>query len=134
MINALSVDMLGTCVYAFLSDLLVCGKNVETHLANLETVLLKLRDAVLKANPVKCEFLKSGIWFLSHKIDNHGIYTMDDKISAFKKFPWPKSVETFPSLFGLCGYCRSFINGFAKLASPLTQLLKMEVPLHCNAL
>ncbi len=26
-----------------------------------------------------------------------------------------------------------FIDGFAKIASPLTKLLKKEIPFHCNA-
>ncbi len=34
----------------------------------------------------------------------------------------------------LCDCYRSYVNGFAKLASPLTQLLKKEVPFHSNAL
>ncbi len=45
MIDTLFSDMLGTGVYAYLEDLLVCGKDVETHLANLEAVLLKMKDA-----------------------------------------------------------------------------------------
>ncbi len=47
MINTLFSDMLGTGVYVCLDNLLVCGKDVETHLANLEAVFLKLRDASL---------------------------------------------------------------------------------------
>ncbi len=43
-INSIFFDMLGTGVYACLDDLLVCGKEVETHLVNLEAVLLKLKD------------------------------------------------------------------------------------------
>ncbi len=50
--------MLVTGAYAYLDDLLVCGKDVEAHLTNLEAALLKLKDAGLKAKFVKCEFLK----------------------------------------------------------------------------
>ncbi len=85
--------MLGNGVNAYLGDLLVCGKDVKTHLANLEAVLLKLRDAGLKAKLAKCEFLKTKTFFLSHKIDGDGIHTRDDKISAIKNFLRAKSVE-----------------------------------------
>ncbi len=37
------------------------------------------------------------------------------------------------SYFGLDGYYRPFIKGFATIASPLTQLLKRDVSFHCNA-
>ncbi len=126
--------MLDTGVYAYLDDLLVCSKDAEIHLASLEVVLLKLRDAGLKARLAKCESLKSKICFLAHKVDINGIHTMDNKITAFKYFPRPKSVENVCSFIGLCGYYRSFISGFVKLASPLTQLLKKEVPFHWNTL
>ncbi len=33
----------------------------------------------------------------------------------------------------MCGYYRFFIDGFAKIASPLTKLLKKEIPFHWNA-
>ncbi len=58
---------------------------------------------------------------------------MDDKITAIKNFPLPKSVENVRSFIGFCGYYSSFINGSAKLASPLTQLLKNGIPFHWNA-
>ncbi len=78
--------MLGTSVCAYLDDLLVCGKDVETHLAKLEAVLLQLRDANLKATLAKCELLKSEICFLGHSVDGDGTHTMDDKITAVKIF------------------------------------------------
>ncbi len=66
-------------------------------------------------------------------MDENGIHTMDDKISAIKKFSQPRTVENARYFIKLCGYYRYFINGFAKIASPLTQLLKKEIPFHCNA-
>ncbi len=83
-INTLFSDILGAGVYAYLDDLLVSGKDVETHLANLKAVLLKLKDAGLKAKLAKCEFLKLKICFLGYKVDGDGISTMDDKIAATK--------------------------------------------------
>ena len=134
MINHLFADKLGKGVYAYLDDLLVCGKDMDSHFKNLETVLSTLKAAGLKAKLTKCEFLKSKISFLGHKIDGDGIHTMDDKIVAIKNFPRPKSVENVRSFLGLCGYYRSFIDGFSKLASPLTQLLKKDIPFHWNTL
>ncbi len=58
---------------------------------------------------------------------------MDDKISAIKDFPQPPNVEKVRSFLGLCGCFRPFIRGFSRIASPLTQLLRKEVPFHWNA-
>ncbi len=125
--------MLGKNVYAYLDDLIICSKNGDIHLAELEAVLLKLKEAGLKAKLIKCEFLMAKITFLGHTLDANGIHTMDDKISAIKKFPQPRTVENILSFIGLCGYYRPFIDGFAKRASPLTKLLKKEIPFHWKA-
>ncbi len=125
MINTLFSDMLGNGVYAYLDSLLVVPKT-KNYLANLEAVFLKLREVGLKAKLNKSEFLKPKICFLGHKVDGDAINTMTDKISAIKNFHRPKTVENVLFVIGLCGYCRSFINGFAKLASPLKQVFKIR--------
>ncbi len=58
---------------------------------------------------------------------------MDDKISAIKNFPQPQNVENVGSFLGLYGYYRPFIHSFVTTASPLTYLLRKEVPFHWNA-
>ncbi len=113
MINTLFSDLIGKGVYTYLDDLIICSKDGDSHLAKLEAVLLKLREAGLKAKLTKCEFLKSRITFLGHILDGDGIHTMDDKISAIKIFPQPQNVENVRSFLGLCGYYRPFIRGFA---------------------
>ncbi len=134
MINHMFSGTLGKGVYAYLDDLLVCGKDTDSHLTNLETVLRTLQEAGLKAKLGKYEFLKAQISFLGHKVDVDGIHTMDDKISAIKYFPRPKTVENVLSFVGLCGYYRSFIDSFSKIASPLTHLLRKDVSLHWDSL
>ncbi len=51
-------DFIGKGVYAYLDNLIICSKDGNSHLAKLEAVLLKLREAGLKAKLTKCEFLK----------------------------------------------------------------------------
>ncbi len=57
-------------------------------------------------------------------MDEEGIHTVDDKITAVANFPQPKIVENVRSFRGLAGYCRPFIKSFAALASLHTKLLK----------
>ncbi len=86
----------------------------------LEAVLLKLKEAGLKAKVTKCEFLKAKISFLGHMVDEHGIHTMGNKIMVVKNFPQPQDVEKVHSFIALCDYYRCFVKNFAALASPLT--------------
>ncbi len=56
MINTLFADTLGKDIYAHLDDLIICGKNGDNHLADLEAILFKLKKADLKGKLTKCEF------------------------------------------------------------------------------
>ncbi len=103
MINTLFSDMIGKDVYPCFNDFIICSKDGNSHLATLEAVLLKLREAGLKAKLIKCEFLKGKTSFLGDTVDGDGIHTMDDKILAIKNFPQPQTVEKVRSFLGLCG-------------------------------
>ncbi len=58
LINTLFSDILGKHIHAYLDDLIICSKDGDVHLAHLKAVLLKLKEAGLKAKLTKCEFLR----------------------------------------------------------------------------
>lgn len=59
--------------FTYINDLILFGRNLETHNANLVKVLERLREVNLKLNPNKCEFLKKSLLYLGHKISAEGI-------------------------------------------------------------
>ena len=133
MINTLFGDMIGSDVHAYLDDLIICSKDAKGHFLALEKVLLKLREAGLRAKLSKCEFLKNKIEFLGHLVDCEGIHTLPDKVSAVREFPRPQNADHVRSFLGLSGYYRSFVKGYSTLAAPLNSLLKKDVPFHWDA-
>lgn len=48
------------------------------------------------------------------------------KIEAIQKYPEPKNLKELRAFLGLSGYYRRFVKNYAKLAKPLTKLLRGE--------
>lgn len=126
--NSIFGDLLGNSVYVYLDDIIIASKDVHAHMETLKAVLHRLQEVGLKLKITKCEFLKPRIKFLGHVVDEFGIHTVDDKIKAIAEFPQPTSADKVRSFLGVAGYYRPFIKDFAARASPLTLLLKKDVP------
>ena len=53
-----------------------------------------------------------------------------DKIKAINDWPVPKDVTGIQSFMGITGYYRRFIEGFSRIAYPITSLQKKLIPFH----
>ena len=59
-------------------------------------------------------------------ITENGIRTHPDKIETIKFFPTPSNTKAVCSFLGLASYYRGYVYQFAKIAHPLTQLLRKD--------
>ena len=89
-----------------------------------------LEKAYLHFQPDKCEFWLPEVGYLGHIIDKNGVRPDPKKIIAVKNFPVPKTQKNVKQFLGVAGYYRRFIDGFSKIASPLNQLLKKDIPFN----
>nr|GFB48605.1 putative polyprotein [Tanacetum cinerariifolium] len=111
-------------VIVFIDDILVFSKSKEEHEDHLRIVLQTLRQEKLYAKFSKCEFWLSSVAFLGHIVSAEGI-TMDPiKVEAITKWPRSTSVTEVRSFLGLAGYYCRFVEGFSRLALPLTKLMR----------
>jgi len=102
-------------VVVFIDEILIYSKSEEEHVEHLKIVLQVLKEKKLYAKLSKCEFWLNEVSFLGHVISGSGIVVDPTKVDAV-------SVTEIRSFLGLAGYHRRFIDGFSKLALPLTQL------------
>ncbi|GJU83198.1 putative ribonuclease H-like domain-containing protein [Tanacetum coccineum] len=65
--------------------------------------------------------------FLGHMIDSEGIHVDPAKIEAIKDWTSPKSPTEIHQFLGLAGYYQRFIEGFSKIAKPITKLTQKKV-------
>jgi len=109
-------------------DLNVHNETWGEHIQHLDAVLCKLREVNLKLNPSKCCFAAKTITFLGHMVNKEGIRPDPGKIEVVLHFPTPKNVTSVKSFLGLTGYYRKYVRGYSKLAGPLFELTKKDIP------
>jgi hypothetical protein len=61
---------------------------------------------------------------LGHIISNGGISVDTAKVKEIMAWSIPTTVTEVQSFLGLVGYYRRFIEGFSKIANPMTSLLE----------
>nr|GFB04333.1 putative reverse transcriptase domain-containing protein [Tanacetum cinerariifolium] len=86
-------------VIVFIDDILIYSKDEKEHEEHLKAILELLKKEELYAKFSKCEFWILKVQFLGHVIDSQG----------------------------LAGYYRRFIEGFSKIAKPMTKLTQKKV-------
>nr|GEZ86345.1 retrovirus-related Pol polyprotein from transposon 17.6 [Tanacetum cinerariifolium] len=67
------------------------------------------------------------VQFLGHVIDSRGIHVDPAKIESVKDWASPKTPTEIRQFLGLAGYYRRFIEGFSKIAKPMTKLTQKKV-------
>nr|GFC63171.1 DNA/RNA polymerases superfamily protein [Tanacetum cinerariifolium] len=86
-------------------------------LTNAPAVFIDLMNRIFH------EFLDN-VAFLGHIVSAEGITVDPAKVEAITKWPRPTSVTEVRSFLGLAGYYRRFVEGFSRLALPLTKLIR----------
>lgn len=124
LMNRVFHEYLDKFVIVFIDDILVYSKSEKEHERHLRIVLETLRQQKLYAKFSKCEFWLNQVAFLGHVVSADGIIMDPSKVEAITKWPRPTTVTEIRSFLGLAGYYRRFVEGFSKLALPLTQLMR----------
>ena len=113
-------------VIVFIDEILVYSGSREKHAEHLRIVLETLREHQLYAKLSKCQFWLDRVAFLGHIISAEGISVDPQKIEAIVNWKPPTNVTEIRSFLGLAGYYRKFVEGFSKIATPLTRLIRKE--------
>ncbi|GJX05496.1 putative reverse transcriptase domain-containing protein [Tanacetum coccineum] len=114
-------------VIIFIDDILIYSKNKKEHEEHLKAILELLKKEELYAKFSKCEFWIPKVQFLGHVIDRQGIHVDPAKIESIKDWASPKTPTEIRQFLGLAGYYRRFIEGFSKIAKPMTKLTQKKV-------
>ncbi|EED18398.1 gag/polymerase/env polyprotein, putative [Talaromyces stipitatus ATCC 10500] len=110
----------------YLDNILIFSKTEEEHTEHLRLVCERLRTAELYAKPSKCQFYQNEMEFLGFIINDQGVKMDPERvrtISEWKEHP-PGSYWDIQVFLGFCNFYRRFIQGYSRIARPLTSLMK----------
>nr|GEX47722.1 putative reverse transcriptase domain-containing protein [Tanacetum cinerariifolium] len=104
LMNRVRKPYLDKFVIVFIDDILIYSKDEKEHEEHLKAIL---------------ELLK--------KEEFQGIHVDPSKIESVRDWASPKSPIEIRQFLGLVGYYRRFIEGFSKIAKPMTKLTQKKV-------
>ncbi|GJT26144.1 putative reverse transcriptase domain-containing protein [Tanacetum coccineum] len=127
LMNRVCKPYLDKFIIIFIDNILNYSKTKQEHEEHLKIILELLKKEELYAKFSKCEFWIPKVQFLGHVIDNKGIHVDPAKIESVKDWASPKTPTEIRQFLGLAGYYRRFIEGFSKIAKPMTKLTQKKV-------
>ncbi|XP_060965314.1 uncharacterized protein LOC133034278 [Cannabis sativa] len=126
LMNRVFKEYLDKFVVVFIDDILIYSRTMEEHEEHLRLTLRRLKEHQLYAKFKKCEFWLEKVAFLGHIVSKDGVEVDPTKIEAVKSWTKPKTASEIRSFLGLAGYYRRFVEGFPKIATPLTNLTRKQ--------
>ena len=112
----------------YIDDVIVFSSAFEQHLIDLAEVFGRFHAANVKLKPSKCRFSQSKVMYLGHVVNATGIKPDLSKTEMIEKFPVPRRVKDTRSFLGAANYYKRLIKNVSRIALPLLELTKKNVP------
>ena len=112
----------------FIDDILIFSKSADEHKHHIEIVLSELRKHKILLKPSKCVWAQTELPYLGHIIGRDGIKPDPKKVQSVVNWPTPTCLREVLQFLGLINFFIMFIQGYANLTKPLTDLSKKNVP------
>lgn len=113
-------------IIIYVDDIIIQSETKEEGIERLKNVLDISARSGLKFKWKKCQFLTENVEYLGFIVQKGTIQPTEDKLKAVSKYPLPVNVKQIQSFLGLTGYFRKFIEGYASIAAPLSNLLQKD--------
>ncbi|CAI7883867.1 unnamed protein product [Closterium sp. NIES-54] len=126
--NHILRPLLDECVVVYLDDILIYSRDMKQHIEHLRRVFEILRWEKLFVKLSKSEFALKKVQFLGHMVSAQGVHVGPKKIEAVRTWKTQENVKELQQFLGFANYYNRFVPQYAKIATPLTNLLKKNTP------
>ncbi|XP_035890498.1 uncharacterized protein LOC118502383 [Anopheles stephensi] len=114
-------------ILVYVDDLIIATNSEEENIITLKKLFKAASANGIEFNWKKSQFLKPEVEYLGFVIKD-GTYSISpDKLKAINSFPVPRNVKELQRFLGLTSYFRKFIECYAIMAKPLTDLMRKNV-------
>ena len=123
MIRTCLETQIGKIVEAYVDDVVIKTRHVESLIGGLRLTFDNLRTYDIKLNPEECVFGVPAGKLLGFIISNRGIEANPAKIRALSQLDIPKDLKQIQKLTGCVAALSRFISRLGEKALPLYRLL-----------
>jgi len=103
----------------------MAGDEFEGMMDRTRQFFVRVRKSSLSLSAKKSEFFMSDIIFAGARVGPDGVQPDGCKLTAIADWHPPSHLLNLSSFLGLTGYFRDLVKGYARLAQPLTDLLRL---------
>jgi hypothetical protein len=117
---------------SFQDDAILFNNTFKEHLATMRSFFQRVSDAGLTVNLVKSVFFSAQVVYLGHVLGHCKVKPTQARISAMLEYPAPQDRKSLMRFLGMIGFYRRFCPNLSDVVSPLTNMLKKDVPYVWN--
>ena len=92
---------LNSFAFTYLDDVLVFLETYNDHLHHLNVVFKRFQKASLKINLSKCQFFKTHLHYIGHRISANGLDPLPEKLKAIRNLAPTRNVGEAHHILGL---------------------------------
>jgi len=112
---------------SYVDDIGVSSDGWSQHLNHIRQFLAIIKVG-MTLSIEKCEFAKPEVKFVGHSVGSGGCRPDPDRLQGLDKMSRPQNKRELRKLLGAFGYYRDYIEHFAHIVKPLTDLTSKKVP------
>ena len=110
----------------YLDDIILWADDFDQLMERLQRLFHLLQTNGVKLNLTKCDLVRNEVKFLGHRVSEKGSSPNVQNLEAIHKQKPPTNVKEVRRFLGMCGFYRKFVPNFARIAAPITNLLKSD--------
>ena len=104
--------------FTYLDDVLIFSETYDDHLHDLNVVFKKFQKAGLKIKLSKCQFFKSHLHYLAHRISANSLEPLPEKLEAIRNLAPAKNIDKTHHILGLLGILQVIHSSFCQYHPP----------------